>query len=199
MICDQCETVAHCLKNGCVPKTTKKDEAMKLALEALARYQVKRQDFDRFADEITALREALAEQPAQQEQTPLIDFGLHELYEFQEATGFDTADEFKAAQQKPVAWMYDQAKYRENDLRGRQWAFNCFSQNKPWVDDMVRKLTPLYTSPPAQRTWVGLTDEEIELLEELYAPPMHPDFVNDADHCFSLIKKVENKLKEKNA
>jgi len=22
--------------------------------------------------------------------------------------------------------------------------------------------TPLYTSPPAQRTWVGLTDEEIE-------------------------------------
>ncbi len=22
MICDQCETVAHCMKNGCVPKTT---------------------------------------------------------------------------------------------------------------------------------------------------------------------------------
>ena len=50
-------------------------EAMKLALEAMERYQVKRQDFDRFADEITALREALdhianggkmIEQPAQQ-------------------------------------------------------------------------------------------------------------------------------------
>ena len=36
MICDQCETVAHCLKNGCVPKTTTKDEALKLALEALS-------------------------------------------------------------------------------------------------------------------------------------------------------------------
>lgn len=59
------------------------------------------------------------------------------------------------AQQEPVAWMYDQAKYRENDLRGRQWAFNCFSQNKPWVDDMVRNLTPLYTSPPAQRKPLG--------------------------------------------
>jgi hypothetical protein len=43
-------------------------EAMKLALEAMERYQVKRQDFDRFADEIIALREALAEQPAQQQE-----------------------------------------------------------------------------------------------------------------------------------
>jgi len=32
------------------------------ALEALERYQVKRQDFDRFADEITALRTALEQQ-----------------------------------------------------------------------------------------------------------------------------------------
>jgi hypothetical protein len=27
---------------------------------------------------------------------------------------------------EPVAWRFDQAKYRENDLRGRQWAFNLF-------------------------------------------------------------------------
>ena len=56
---------------------------------------------------------------------------------------------------------------------------------------------PSHTESP-QRTWVGLTDEEIELLEELYAPPVHPDFVDDADHCFSLIKKIEAKLKERN-
>ena len=49
-----------------------------------------------------------------------------------------------------------------------------------------------------KREWVGLTDEEIDLLEELYAPPVHPDFVNDVDHCFSLIKQVEAKLREKN-
>jgi hypothetical protein len=49
-----------------------------------------------------------------------------------------------------------------------------------------------------QRTWVGLTDDEIDLLEELYAPPVHPDFVNDADHCLELIRHVEAKLKEKN-
>lgn len=35
--------------------------AAQQALEALERYQVKRQDFDRFADEITALKAALAE------------------------------------------------------------------------------------------------------------------------------------------
>lgn len=39
-------------------------EVMQQALEALERYQVKRQDFDRFADDITALRTAL-EQPEQ--------------------------------------------------------------------------------------------------------------------------------------
>jgi len=41
-----------------------KDEALKLALETLERYQVKRQDFERFADVITAIKEALA-QPEQ--------------------------------------------------------------------------------------------------------------------------------------
>jgi hypothetical protein len=34
-------------------------DAARQALEALERYQVKRQDFDRFADEITALKAAL--------------------------------------------------------------------------------------------------------------------------------------------
>ena len=42
-----------------------KDKALKLALEALEKYQTKRQDFDRFADEITAIKEALA-QPEQE-------------------------------------------------------------------------------------------------------------------------------------
>jgi hypothetical protein len=36
-------------------------DIMKQALDALERYKVKRQDFDRFADEITALRERLAQ------------------------------------------------------------------------------------------------------------------------------------------
>lgn len=46
----------------------KAEEQRDALLEALERYQVKRQDFDRFADEITALRAALA----QQEQGPAV-------------------------------------------------------------------------------------------------------------------------------
>lgn len=75
MICDQCETVAHCLKNGCVPKTTKKNEAMKLALEALegmadwVNVRTKEHPWDQFqrvAPAITALREALASEVIEQ-------------------------------------------------------------------------------------------------------------------------------------
>jgi hypothetical protein len=52
--------------------------------------------------------------------------------------------------QEPVAWRYDLAKYRENDLRGRQWAHSVFSPTKPYIDEMVRNVTPLYTTPPEQ-------------------------------------------------
>ena len=104
---------------------------------------------------ISALREALAEQPA-------------------------------PVQQEPVAW------YHAEDYKTHFTSI----PSKDLIESGYWK--PLYTSPPAQRTWVDLTDEEIDMLEELYAPPVHPDFVSDADQCFSLIKKVEAKLKEKN-
>ncbi len=70
--------------------------------------------------------------------------------------------------------------------------------NETWKDE------PLYTHPPKERAegekreWVVLTMEEIDLLEELYAPPVHPDFANDASHCLELIRHVEAKLKAKN-
>ncbi|NBS67742.1 hypothetical protein EBT31_02365 [bacterium] len=62
---------------------------------------------------------------------------------------------------------------------------------------VVESDNGVVASPP-KRKWQGLTDDEIDLLEELYAPPVHPDFVNDADHCLELIRHVEAKLKEKN-
>jgi len=72
-ICDECETVAHCTKHGCIPKVSV-NEAMKLALEALERmkrfgntfgYRSHEQNpYEQVCDAITALREALAK-PAQ--------------------------------------------------------------------------------------------------------------------------------------
>ena len=67
--------------------------------------------------------------------------------------------------------------------------FVDLNQLLEWVDKNM---------PEFKREWVGLTDEEIDLLEELYAPPVHPDFVNDADHCLELIRHIEAKLKDKN-
>jgi hypothetical protein len=74
----------------------------------------------------------------------------------------DKVNELEAKQEQgePVAWRYDQAKYRTNDLRGRQWEFNVFSQARPYMDEMVQNVTPLYTTPQ-QRTWAGLTWNDV--------------------------------------
>ena len=80
----------------------------------------------------------------------------------------------------------------------------CYEENanktmdKDLAEAIAKEVYALVYTAPLQRTWVGLTDEEVDLLEELYAPPVHPDFVNDADHCLELIRHVEAKLKEKN-
>jgi hypothetical protein len=53
-----------------------------------------------------------------------------------------------------------------------------------------------YTSPPAQRTWVGLTDDEILKL----AYPIRWQEVDDfeADKAVNFAQAIEAKLKEKN-
>lgn len=49
----------------------------------------------------------------------------------------------------PVGWRYDEAQYGENDVRGRCWRFNVFSQHKPTMEWMVQNVTPLYAAPAA--------------------------------------------------
>ena len=99
---------------------------------------------DRIRQAITAMREALAEQPAQQE---------------------------------PVAWM-TQAR--------------CFVDLSEFTEAEAKLFgwKPVYTSPPAQRTWVGLTDEEIERIFNNW-PTYHLDHEEFA-------RAIEAKLKEKN-
>ena len=48
-----------------------------------------------------------------------------------------------------------------------------------------------------KKEWVGLTDDDVYLLETLYAPPIHPDFVG-GDDWGEFIRSIEDKLKEKN-
>ena len=71
-----------------------------------------------------------------------VDFPTTEQLErFTELVRADERNSWPA-QQEPVAWM---------TKTGSVW--------KTKADETD---TPLYTFPPAQRTWVGLTDEEIE-------------------------------------
>ena len=90
------------------------------------------------------MREALAEQPAQQ--------------------------------QEPVAWM-------DIDENG------TFSGLRYWSEPDNRYEVALYTSPPASKPWVGLTDvERIELMEKTHPKNRWP-----------LLALCEEKLREKNA
>ena len=119
-------------------------EAMKLALEAFEYIEHNYMSLPAPATKaITAVREALAEQPAQQE---------------------------------PVACVQDLDEVKRKHL--------VYEKGMDWKD-------PLYTSPPAQRTWVGLTDEEIQT-EWVLTPQ------NDRAEGIWFGRRIEAKLKEKN-
>ncbi len=122
--------------------------AMKLALEAL---EVATTPFARDRQEVlraqAALREALAEQQAQQEPVGSLSVRYHRGCKSMTNTDFD------------------------------------------YNGDLPEGDYELYTSPPAQRTWVGLTDEEVNKLVD------DEDWYNDP-HEFSRI--VEAKVRGKN-
>ena len=56
--------------------------------------------------------------------------------------------------------------------------------------DALKKRGPLYPAPQPQREWVGLTDEEVKHMLELFVVPPH--------HVEMVVKAIEAKLKEKN-
>ena len=96
--------------------------------------------------------------------------------------------DYEPAQQEPVAWGCN--RYIEDD-KGFQigtddpelaWGKYAPDDNGWW---------PLYKSPPAQRTWVGLTDEEIfEIKHNWITTP----FANHLDFA----RAIEAKLRSKN-
>jgi len=122
--------------------------AMKLALEALEHLQpTAMTSFYTIGDRdkaITALREALAEQPA-----PVA----------------------KPHEQEPVACIH----------KGHLYMAHEFQSGQCPIDSQ-----PLYTSPPAQRTWVGLTPQDQKEIQR------------QSVYVEGAIRMTEAKLKEKN-
>jgi hypothetical protein len=197
-------------------------EAMKLALEALKNINSADNDRDFLGPEeccdldnaITALREALAEQPAQKCSYPYCgcsskawckverNEALDKMAENARELGLDYEPE-----QEPVAWEGGEG------WESLAWEL-CANENgedscneliweggpipEPWGDRWMKyeeeakrliALVQKHTTPP-QRTWVGLTPEE---LDEMFSKTLKgKKLVN------WVAKAIEAKLKEKN-
>ena len=84
------------------------------------------------------MMQALTEQSAQQ--------ALDKKAENARELGLD----YEPAQQEPVAWM---------NPHGGMLTANYINNFASGLDKEIHNI-PLYTSPPAQRTWVGLSDAQ---------------------------------------
>jgi uncharacterized protein YuzB (UPF0349 family) len=155
---------------------------------------------DKLADILTRTANALKGEPA--------ELSLHSWHDLPEV-----AQQLKPAQQEPVAWVKSNGELVvRTDYGGRLYYSeqNLYThppaQQKPFgylklstakfvyevegTNPMSDKsYLPLYTSPPASKPWVGLTEQERNDLE---------------DYCEMIIGKaafeaIEAKLREKNA
>lgn len=152
MICRECETVAHCTKQGCIPKVRDTIDMAREAWISEAGAEMLR-DFEEcylsctYLDDLKAFEALVSADERKQ-------IALDKKAENSRELGLDV---------EPVAWMYE-------DMMGLVGVL--VQKEKPIV---VRPVTPLYTAlpnvatplaaqrpVPEERKWVGLTQEEIE-------------------------------------
>jgi hypothetical protein len=161
-------------------------EAMKLALEALELYGNRHRstyllegawdkEITRGDQAITALKEALA-QPEQEPDYKLL-FG-------------ELAEKFALLLDEKKMW--------------KKQALFCFDVTAPpqrteqEPDELtIAYISGLYDGKKAQRTWVGLTDEEAEAIWEDHQFNGRPSEVSFANRM-NLMQAIEAKLKQKN-
>lgn len=91
----------------------------------------------------------------------LIDFGLHELYEFQEATGFDTAAEFKVAQSQ---FCIDEGCPHHGTKH------ICVSSTKNITEETKPELTN------KEEVVIGTKEEELKKFDKWWNETMHRYF-----------------------
>ena len=170
-------------------------DTMKLALEALAEWkEVFPDNWDAFDEQaITALREALAQQPAQQ-QEPAV-WTATRLWNRKD-TWTCPADIEKdlldgcapPSQQEPVAFSQFLS-----DVVTAAGLLAYGKTDKSLAARISEFAFRLRTSPQAQRTWVGLTPKEID---DLYCE--HHDDYGYKLSATGYERAIEAKLREKN-
>jgi hypothetical protein len=102
--------------------------------------------------------------------------------------------------QEPVAWTDEQLQMLNFLYGAGEWDGLWFDQKHPakkgafwWRSDLRR----LFTTPPAaQRTWVGLTDEDAHLLANEHLRYQTEGY--EVSGIYDLARAIETKLKEKN-
>jgi hypothetical protein len=138
-----------------------KDETLKMALEVM------RNQGDVSVDEWIATEKAIKEALAQPEQEPMTKAGelraiKTELWKQTEqdgeckhcTDGCPACDARKLPEQEPVAWGVFEGNLHDMFFSQEE------AQKMADLKGTHAEVRPLYTTPP-QRTWVGLTDEEI--------------------------------------
>ena len=113
----------------------------------------------------------LALEALEADELDMVDDGSGNMV-FRKEQAIAAIKEALAQEQEPMAWI----------STGPASMIHWTSDKPAYGDDWV----PLYTTPP-QRTWVGLTDEEIETLIHRFDGDPH-----------TLLDEVNARLKEKN-
>lgn len=94
----------------------------------------------------------------------------------------------EAEKQEPVAWMYDWTTNEGEFIQN--WTTSEAESLRDTEPNIISNVRPLYTTPQ-QRTWVGLTDEEILKFQDIVPNTLGYDLIQFA-------KAIEAKLKDKN-
>ena len=94
--------------------------------------------------------------------------------------------------QEPVAWQVMVEDEAMKEFSIKDMAHDWCVQQKLSGSSYIYWIRPLYTTPP-QRTWVGLTDEEIKSIWL-----SEKDYGDDWLDVQGIARAIEAKLKEKN-
>jgi hypothetical protein len=160
-----------------------KDEALKLALEALETLMIERESI--YDKAITAIKEALTNDALEKKAENARELGLDYEPE-QEPVAWEGGEGWES-----LAWELCANENGEDSCNELIWEGGPIPE--PWGDRWMKyeeeakrliALVQKHTTPP-QRTWVGLTDEDEIDWEE-------------GGNLKNLVKAIEAKLKEKN-
>ena len=170
----------------------KTQEALKLALEALEDYVEEYGPHEKdsgAAYAITTIREALAEQPTQQQELDELTAQRDKLADILTRTA--NALKGQPAELSAHSW-HDLPKVAQQLKAAQQQEPFCYHDGRNIVGKEFADhsdVFPLYTSPPPRKPWLGLTAKQRKTIAEANNMLVDDDLFDD----------IEAKLKEKNA